>query len=149
MTLLKFGNTILNVDELVSATIDEEAQQLTLQMTQGQFTLALDDSTRAAYHWLAERCAAVFDATSTVGDAPPGGLSKNAWMLLLRIERYETRTELLGLPIDEDDTDIAIELERKMYIRTDVHHAWLTERGRALLEEHRSEESEESEEEER
>ena len=147
MTLIKIGNRIINVDSLATALLDETAQVLNLQLTSGEsLSLPVDAATLAAYEWLVVKCDATFD-TAEEPEKAAHGLSKGAWTMLIRIERHEERTGLLGLPIDDDDMSVTIELERKTYIRTDVHNAWLTENGRALLAEHRAK-KEQSEEEE-
>lgn len=147
MTLIKIGNRIINVDLLSSVVLDESAQLLNMQLTSGEeLALPLDEAAHAVYDWLVQKCAASFDVAEQTEKAPHG-LSKSAWTMLLRIERHEERTSLLGMPIDDDDMDTTIELERKSLIKTDVHNAWLTEQGRTLLMEHRAEESEDAQEE--
>lgn len=137
MNLIKIGDTIINTEQLVSVLHEESAQVLILRMTEGQpITLPWNSTTEAAYQWLVDQCTVAFDGSAQPGKAPHG-LSRSAWVMLLRIERHEERTEL-GLPIDDDDMNTTIELERKSLIRTDVHNAWLTDQGRALLAEHRA-----------
>lgn len=150
MTLIKIGNRIINIEMLASAILDETAKVVELQLSTGEkLSLAADDTALSLYAWLVENCAVSFDAASEQSEKPSHGLSKSAWTMLVRIDRHEKRSGLLGLPIDDDDMDVTIELERKMLIRTDVHNAWLTENGRTLLAEHRAEKEEQSEDEER
>lgn len=138
MSLIKIGDTIINTQQLVSVLLDEPAQTLTIHMSAGQpLKLTWDDDAQAVYQWLVEQCLASFGANEK---EIPLGLSQSAWTMLLRIERHEQRTEL-GLPIDDDDMKTKIELERKNYIRTDVHYAWLTKHGRSALAQHRAEQA--------
>lgn len=146
MTLIKVGSKIINVDLLSSALLDEPTQVLNLQLTSGEkLALPLDEPTQALYDWLVQQCEVSFDVTEQA-EKTAHGLSKSAWTMLVRIERHEQRTGLLGLPIDDDDMDVTIELERKTLIRTDVHHAWLTEEGRSLLSGYRASKQEKADE---
>lgn len=141
MNFVKIDGKIINLDVLVSAFLDEPTQTLYLQMTHAQLTFPLNDSTQAAYDWLVSQCVETFDAAQE--EDTVHGLSASAWNMLKRIEYQENRTDLPGLAIGDDDTEVTIELERGGYIRTDVHYAWLTGAGRALLAEHHAEKARE------
>lgn len=139
MTLIKIGETIVNMAALTSVHLQQNV--LVLHLNQRQVKLPLDENTHAVYAWLVEQCEVRFDGAATEEtDAGKYGLSKSAWTMLLRIERHEERTGLLGLPIDDDDMEVTIELERRSLIRTNVHEAMLTNDGRDLLAAHRASE---------
>ncbi len=137
MNWINIDGKLLNLDTVVAVSLDDAANTFIVETAHRTIDLPLDDAGRAAYAWLVGQCVGTFQAT-TSSEARPAQLSQPAWHMLLRIERHEDRTGLPGLPIDDDDMETTIELERQMYIKTSVHEAWLTDNGREMLAEHRA-----------
>lgn len=143
MNWINVDGMLLNLDTIVAVHNDESGDALLVQTTHREVRLGRSEATRKAYDWLVDRCVATFAAEDTSEQAPEN-LSKDAWKMLLRVERHEQRTGMVGLPIDDDDMDTTIELERKTLIRTDVHHAWLTDQGKEMLAGYRAANAEDS-----
>lgn len=144
MNWINIDGTLLNLDAVVAVKLDEGGGKFVVATAQRDIHLPLNNATRPAFEWLADQCAVSFDAGFPGEPAPPQ-LSQPAWRMLIRIERHEQRTGLPGFPIDDDDMETTIELERQTYIKTSVHEAWLTDNGRQFLAEHRENLAEEDE----